>query len=219
MSLPSSNCAAVERGSSGHGAMRWLTSVPETVTSQPSKRSSALAAGGCVPRGDVRPRSREEERLVLQRLLRVDHHRQRVVVDHDQLGRIGAGRAVVADDDREDLADEAHDVLRHHRPAHVLREAEGQRAERRQVDVVCGQDAYAGERFGRARVDPIDLRVGEQRADERDRGGALEGECSRRTYRGRGGSDRPRCAAPDCRGCSRRQPITAAARESRRTFG
>ena len=48
VSLPSSNCAAVERGSSGHGAMRWLTSVPETVTSQPSKRSSALAAGGCV---------------------------------------------------------------------------------------------------------------------------------------------------------------------------
>ena len=48
VSLPSSNCAAIERGSSGHGAIRWLTSVPETVTSQPSKRSSALAAGGCV---------------------------------------------------------------------------------------------------------------------------------------------------------------------------
>jgi hypothetical protein len=48
VSLPSSNAAAVDRGSSGHGAIRWLTSVPETVTSQPSKRSSACAAGGWV---------------------------------------------------------------------------------------------------------------------------------------------------------------------------
>ena len=48
VSLPSSNAAAVERGSSGQGANRWLSSDPETLTSQPSKRSSALAAGGWV---------------------------------------------------------------------------------------------------------------------------------------------------------------------------
>ncbi len=45
VSLPSSNVAAIERGSSGHGAIRWLRSVSETTTSQPSKRSSACAAG------------------------------------------------------------------------------------------------------------------------------------------------------------------------------
>ncbi len=35
--------AAAERGSSGHGAIRWLTSVPETTTSQPSNSFSSCS--------------------------------------------------------------------------------------------------------------------------------------------------------------------------------
>ena len=35
--------AAAERGSSGHGAMRWLTSVPETTASQPSNSFSSCS--------------------------------------------------------------------------------------------------------------------------------------------------------------------------------
>jgi hypothetical protein len=118
----------------------------------------------------------EEQRPVLQRLLRIDDHRQRVVVDHHQLGCVDAGRPVLADDDRDDLADEADDVLRDDGPAHVLREAERGWPERRQVDVAGGEDLDAGERVGRARVDAVDLRVREQRADEGDGGGPLRHE-------------------------------------------
>ena len=42
MIRPSSpTSAAADRGSSGHGAIRWLTSVPDTTASQPSKRLSS----------------------------------------------------------------------------------------------------------------------------------------------------------------------------------
>ena len=77
--------------------------------------------------------------------MRIDHDRQRVVVDHHELGRVGPGRAVVADDDGDDLADEADDVARDHRPAHLLVQA-GQRhgAVGRQVDVGGGEDLHAG---------------------------------------------------------------------------
>ena len=44
-SRPSSNQAAVDRGSIGAGAMRWLTTRPRTTTSQPSKMLSSPATG------------------------------------------------------------------------------------------------------------------------------------------------------------------------------
>ena len=130
---------------------------------------------GLRPGGDVRPRLREEQRLVFQRFARVDHHRKRVVVDHHELGRVDTGRPVLADDDGDDLPDEANDILGHDRPAHLLEEAgKRRRPERRQADVVGREDADAGDRLGGALVDAVDLRVGEQRADERDRGGSLD---------------------------------------------
>ena len=44
VSRPSaSKVATTERGSSGHGAIRGLTSVPETTTSQPSKSASSCS--------------------------------------------------------------------------------------------------------------------------------------------------------------------------------
>ena len=83
-------------------------------------------------RGDVRADVREEQHLVLRRLVRVDDGRQRVVVDHHELGGVGARRAVLADDDRDDVADEANDVLRDERAAHRRLDArERRRPERR----------------------------------------------------------------------------------------
>ena len=46
VSRPSSHTAVVARGSSGATARRWLTSVPSVTTSQPSKSSSSVIAGG-----------------------------------------------------------------------------------------------------------------------------------------------------------------------------
>jgi hypothetical protein len=118
--------------------------------------------------GHVGARVREEQELVLRRLLRVDDDRQRVVVDEDELRRVDAGRPVLADHDRDDLADEADDVRRHRRPAHLrLQTGKRRRAERRQVDVGGGEDLHAGQLGGRRRVDAVDACVREQRADER----------------------------------------------------
>jgi hypothetical protein len=128
------------------------------------------------PGGDVRPRARIEQRLVLKRLFGIDDHGQRVVVDDDQLGGVDSRRPVLADHDRDDLAHEADDVLRHHGAAHALWEAERRRPEGRQADVVRSEDLHAGERLGRTRVDAVDLRVREQRANEGDGGGTLRHE-------------------------------------------
>jgi hypothetical protein len=102
-----------------------------------------MGGGRLRPRRDVRAGVREDECLVLQRLLGIDDHRQRVVVDHHELRCVGARCAVLADDDRDDLADQSHDVLRDDGPPHLLREAEGRRAEQRQVDVGGGEDLDA----------------------------------------------------------------------------
>ena len=60
--------AAAERTSSGQPAMRGLTSVSETITSQPSKSVSSYSRRAGVD-GDVRADVREEQHLVLQRLV------------------------------------------------------------------------------------------------------------------------------------------------------
>ena len=74
------------------------------------------------PARDVRPDVREEQQLVLCGLLRVEEHRQRLVLDGDELGGVHAGCAVVAEDDGHDVTDEAHDLLRDERPPQPLLE-------------------------------------------------------------------------------------------------
>ncbi len=118
---------------------------------------------------DVRPELGEEQHLALERLLGGEHRRQRVVVDQHELGRVGAGRAVLADDDRDDLACEADDVLRDERPHHPGVDVPvGRGAERRRVDVGAREDPDVRERLRLRRVDARDPRVRDGRADERD---------------------------------------------------
>ena len=71
---------------------------------------------------DVRLDVGEQQHLVLRRLPHVDEDGKRVVVDHHELRRVGARRAVVAEDDRDDVTDEADDVIRDERPPHALLE-------------------------------------------------------------------------------------------------
>ncbi len=68
----------------------------------------------------VRPDLRIEQRLVFQRLFRVDHDREGVVVDHDELGGVGSRRGRVGGDDDDRLTDETDDALGEHRTLHVL---------------------------------------------------------------------------------------------------
>ena len=92
VSLPSSpDTAADERGSIGTGAIRWLTTVPETTTSQPSNRL-LVELLGTLAHADVGAVLGEEQHLARERPARVGGCRQRVVVDEHELGRVGARR-------------------------------------------------------------------------------------------------------------------------------
>ena len=85
--------AAAERGSSGHGAIRWLTSVPETTTSQPSNSVSSCSAEPLRAATFV-PASGKSSTSSFAASCGADDGRQRVVVDVDELGRVRAGGAV-----------------------------------------------------------------------------------------------------------------------------
>ena len=93
------------------------------------------------PRGRGAPRR--------SRLLHVGDDRQRVVVDRHELGRVRTGGAVLADHDRDDLADEADDVRRDERTLHPGRHAERRRRRHgADVDVRAGQDLHARQGLG-----------------------------------------------------------------------
>ena len=106
-----------------------LTIVSETTTSQPVEELLVVVHAARAA-GDVRPYFGEEKNLVLRRLDHVDDDRQRVVVHRDELGGVLARRAVLAQHDRDDVADEADDVLRDHRPPHPLLEDRDRRRAR-----------------------------------------------------------------------------------------
>ena len=154
--------------------MRWLTIVSETTTSHPSKSSSVVVHATCTA-GDVRPHFREEQHLVLRapRPCRPTTGSGSYSTD-DELGGVDAGRAVVADDDGDDVADEANDVLGDDRASHPLLEDRDRWRPRRDVDVVSREDLHVRQRLRRGRVDSDDAGVREQRADERHRERALE---------------------------------------------
>jgi hypothetical protein len=92
--------------------------------------------------GDVRPDLRVEEHLVLCGVDRGDGEGQRVVLDRDELGGVGARSPVGAHDDRDDVADEANDVLGDDRTPHSLLEHRDRRRSRRDVDVGAREDLH-----------------------------------------------------------------------------
>jgi hypothetical protein len=68
--------------------------------------------------GGVGPRLGEEQHLVAGRGLGIDHGGQRLVVDEDQLGRVGSLVGVLGHDRDHRLADEAHHLGGQHRLGH-----------------------------------------------------------------------------------------------------
>ena len=163
-----STSAAADRTSSGQAAMRVLTIVSETTTSQPVEQV-LVVLGGAGAAGDVRLQLGEEQHLVLRGLDGIDDDGQRVVVDDHELRRIRAGHAVLAQDDRDDVADEADDVLRDDRAPHTLLEHRNRRRPRRHaVQIGAGEDLHVRQRLRRGGVEAVNARVREQRTHESD---------------------------------------------------
>ena len=107
----------------------------------------------------------QDRRVRLHRLERVDQRRQRLVLDLDQVDRVGGDVAVVGDDERHLLVGEQDLLVRQHR-LHVA----GQRRHVVQVQglqVVGGEDGvHARQRLGLADVDALDPGVAVGAADE-----------------------------------------------------
>ena len=114
----------------------------------------------------------DEVRPVLERLLDVDDHRQRVVLDQHLLGGVDHRVAVGADHERDRVADAVDLVLGDGPVRRVLdldpRRHPRHRQRRLEVEVVAGEDrVHARVVLGRAGVDRGDLRVRLGRAHER----------------------------------------------------
>jgi hypothetical protein len=131
-------------------------------------RSEAMA--------DVRAHLREQQHLVARRIGGVDDHRQLVVVDVDELGGVDALGPLLREDDGDDLADEADDVLGEHGPGHPRVDARKGHGDRGEVDVCCREDPGAVDRVEAACVDAHDAGVREGRADEGGMAGARQRE-------------------------------------------
>ena len=71
-------------------------------------------------RADVGAGVGEEQHVARERLRGVDHRRQRLVVDDDELGGVDALGAGLGEDDGDDVPDEADDVAGEERSSHPL---------------------------------------------------------------------------------------------------
>ncbi len=109
----------------------------------------------------------EQQHLVAPRLLRVDDHRQRVVVDQDQVGGVLAAGAVLGDHRHDRLAHVAHGPPGDEGPAHALGvRGVGGRRQPELGEIVTGHDGqHAGRSLGLGHVDGGDPGVGERRPD------------------------------------------------------
>jgi hypothetical protein len=103
-----------QRGSSGHGARRWIVDVDDDVVCRGCERRGRLhgvavahLGGDVVGRGVAQP-----WRAGPQRVERFGHRRQLFIVDEDRVGGGARGLACLGDDQRHGLADEAHTVVR-----------------------------------------------------------------------------------------------------------
>ena len=104
----------------------------------------------------------------VQRGLRIDGDRQRVVVDDDRLGRVDRGGLGLRDDHRDGVADEVHRAAgeRGPRARRVQLHERGDGGQREVVGREDGDDAGHRQRVGR--VDRADGGVGDRRTDERE---------------------------------------------------
>ena len=168
--------AAAERASSGHGAMRWLTSVSETTTSQPSN-SCSVVVGRARAAGDVRPDLREEQHLVLRA---PRPGRRRPAAGRSRPTTSSAASAPVA---RSSARRRPRRCRRRsgRRPWRRAGASSAARAPgigggpRRAASMSARrEDLHVRQRLRGGRVDSDDAGVREQRADERDRERALE---------------------------------------------
>ena len=158
--------AAHARGSSGHAARRWLTRRPDTTASQPSKSDSSRSTR--VARADVGACFGEEQHIAGEHLLGLDCGRERVVLHGHELSGVDAVRSGPGQDDGDDVADEADDLVCQEGSRHPLVETrERWWMVRAQANVLCREhlSARPGESF--RHVDVQDARVGIRRTDER----------------------------------------------------
>ena len=153
--------------------------VRETTTSQPSNRSAARARGVAEGGGDVAARGREQEAGPVPGarggLGHIDHRRQHVIVDVNQVSGIFALVAALGDDHGQRLADEPDHVRGEQRLAHVGIDHAGHRRRHcREVGQVSAGER--GDDTGRlergADVDGTDPGVRDRRPDEMHMAGA-----------------------------------------------
>jgi hypothetical protein len=168
--------AAAERGSSGAATSRWLPSTPETTRSQPSNSPSSSSSAP-LRFATFEPRSGNSSTSSFTASSTERTAGSWVVVDQHELRRVEPGRAILGDDDRDDVACEPDDVPRHERPFHPRGDVPvRRRAERVRVDVRADEDLDVRELLGSRRVDRGYARMRERRADKGDGEGSLEVE-------------------------------------------
>ncbi len=120
-----------------------------------------------VARAHVRTRLGMEQHVALERRAGIDHDGERVVVHCDELGGVDTCTPRLADDDRDDVADEADDTVCEVRSAHPLVEARHRRRlEPAEVGVGGREDLHPRQRRYRRRVDLAESRMRVRRADE-----------------------------------------------------
>ena len=120
-----------------------------------------------------RPVGIQERCVGRERGQRIDHDRQRIVVDHDELQRVLRDRAARRDDCRDRFPDEPHPVAGEHAPFERLHTGQRQPVCHRPgaggIEVGLGHDGHdTGKRHRRAHVDAQDPRVGARAAQDRD---------------------------------------------------
>ncbi len=116
---------------------------------------------GMAMRDVARPALRMQHRIAAgaQRGLRIDDHRQVLVLDLDQITRVLGNIAALGDDRRHRLADVPHaihgDAVLHHRRTRELRRRTGDL-----LRLLAGHDEnHTGERFRFRGIDALDARV------------------------------------------------------------
>ena len=113
VNMPARYSATQARGSIGAPAVRWLTIRRSTITSasfQAASMSPPPIVHSCVWFVPMSSWTSGDD--VLERLLRVDDDRQRVVLDDDLLGGVDDAVLVAADHDGDGLADVLDGVAR-----------------------------------------------------------------------------------------------------------
>ena len=133
-------------------------------------RGEVVAHGRAEGTRHVRGVRRVHERLVIARRLVVDHRRQSLVVDVDELGGVFGHVLIARHDEGNRITDEARFVVGHRRSRRV-----GDVLAHRRVPLLVdpgievgrGEDgAHPGQRQGRGRVDAADPRPCERTPDE-----------------------------------------------------